>query len=37
LAVLKLPWFVSVAAVGILSVVIAVVWHACRPILEDHR
>jgi hypothetical protein len=37
LAVLKLPWLVSVAAVGILSVVIAVVWHACRPILEDHR
>jgi hypothetical protein len=37
LAVLKLPWFVSVAAVGILSIVILVVWNACLPILEDRQ
>jgi hypothetical protein len=37
LAVLKLPWVVSVAAAGLLCVVISLVWHACRPILEEAR
>jgi hypothetical protein len=37
LAVLKLPWFVMVAVVTLLSVLLSVMWHVCRPIFEEER
>jgi hypothetical protein len=37
LAALKLDWFVSFAVVCVLSVVLSLVWHVCRPILEENR
>jgi hypothetical protein len=37
LAVLKLHWLVSVGVVCVLSVVISLVWHSCRSIIEEDR
>jgi len=37
LAVLKLNWFVMVAVVTLLSVLLTVMWHVCRPIFEEER
>jgi hypothetical protein len=37
LAVLKLDWLVSFTVVCVLSVVISLVWHGCRPIFEENR
>jgi hypothetical protein len=37
LAVLKLRWPLSFAAATVVCVVIVMVWHACRPILEEDR
>jgi hypothetical protein len=37
LALLKLSWLETVAAVCILSVVLSLLWHACRPIFEEDR
>src|SRR5262249_50662226 len=37
LAVLKLPWFVMVAVVTLLSVLLSVMWHVCRPFFEEER
>jgi hypothetical protein len=37
LAVLKLHWLVTVAVVCFLSVVISLVWHSCRSIIEEDR
>jgi hypothetical protein len=37
LAVLKLNWFVMVAVVTLLSVLLSLMWHVCRPIFEEER
>jgi hypothetical protein len=36
-AALKLDWLVSFAVVCAFSVVLSLVWHACRPIFEENR
>lgn len=37
LAVLKLPWLTSFAVAVILSIVLSLLLHACRPLFEENR